>query len=305
VYCNHTSKRIILLFLAAVSLFVALLGCNPTAPPAPDYTMATVAALATTNARLITQVAELATADACQSTQIASQETLNSYLATRVAAFPSATQPLFTPVPTPPANLPTHTPTPTIEPFPSPAGLRLAFVQNLGTLIVREADGQQRELLVTDEISSLAWFPDGRYIVYSDRDLSQQVISRQDELWIVNVKTGERHQIGAGYGPRVSPDGSHVAVLSGTLWGDACYVGYDVAILELDDNMQPVAIYHQADFAGVPEEGELESIYPADVFWQSNTQLVVVLRWACSGTQSTYSLNLTTLQADEINGLQD
>jgi hypothetical protein len=305
-YGNPASKRTLLLFLAIISLVVMLLGCNLTTTPTPDHTQATIAALATVNAHLATQVARLATSDAHQATRIASQAALNSYLATRVGALGLGTRPVLTPVPTPPADLPPYTPTPpTVKSFPSPDGSRVAWVQDLGTLMIQEADGQQWELLASDEISSLAWFPDGRTIVYSDRDLSQPVTGRQDQLWIVNVETGQRHQIGTGYDPRVAPDGKHIAVLSGTLWGDACYVGYDAAILELDDRLQPVALYQQADFAGVPEEDESESIYPVDLFWQSSTQLVVTLTWACSGTESTYLLDLTTLEATRTDDGQD
>ena len=182
----------------------------------------------------------------------------------------------------------------------------MALIRDRGTLIIQDKGGQQRELVTSDEISSLAWFPDGRYIVYSERDPAQPVVKRQDTLWIVNVETEEGHQVGTGYDPRVSPDGRHVAVLSGILWGDACHVGYDVAILELDAAMQVVARHDQDDFAGVPEEDTSESIYPVEFSWQSDTQLVVVLAWACSDVgRSTYVLDLATLEAKRIGGEQD
>jgi dipeptidyl aminopeptidase/acylaminoacyl peptidase len=255
---DHPSKHTLLLFLIAVSLLVALLSCNPTATsthaPTPDYVVSTVTALET----------ELAH----QAAQVAALHEAVSYLSTRVGALPASTPtttpPTRTPVPSYPPT-PTSTPMP-VQSFPSPDGSRLAFIQDRGILVVEEADGQQRELLVTDEVSSLAWFPDGRYIVYSDHDLSQDVIARKDQLWIVNVETGESQQIGAGYAPHVSPDGRHIAVLSGVLWGGACLVGYDVAILELDDNMHLAASYRQDDFAGLPgeedEKEEMASFHP-------------------------------------------
>ncbi len=298
---NHTSNYIKFLFLVVVLLIVVLLGCNPTATRAPtstsDYIVPTVVALETELAHQATQVTTLS------------------------APTPTTTRPTFTPVSTPLANLSTHTPTSTmIESFLSPDGSRLAFVQNLGTLIIQEEGSQQRELLVTDEISSLAWFPDGRHIVYSDRDISQQVMARQDRLWIVNVETGEKHQIDIGYVPRpgnvpcISPGGDYIAVLSGTFWGDACVVGYGLAVLELDDTLQPVAIYRQTNFEGLPEEDELESFYPVStkdltdpVRWLNDTQLMVGFKWGCvqRGTEGVYLLDITTLQASKIGDLKD
>jgi len=327
---NRVSKRITFLFPATVALGVALLGCRlaATPTPPPDDTAVTVDAPATNSARLGTQVGALATANARlsmpmaglattdaglstqvaglgtmiarQATQVASQATLISYLATRGPASPAAGRPTFTPAPT---NVSTRTPTPPpVSSFPAPDGSQVALIRDRGTLIVQDESGQQRELVVSDEISSLAWFPDGRHIIYSEQDPAQPVVNRQDALWIVNIETAERDQVGTGYDPHVSPDGRHVAVLSGVLWGDACHVGYDVAILELDAAMQVVTRHDQDDFTGVPEEGTSESIYPVAFSWQSDTQLAVMLAWACSDVErSTYVLDLATLEAEKVD----
>jgi hypothetical protein len=206
-----------------------------------------------------------------------------------------------------------------IESFPSPDGSRLALVQGRGTLIVQEADGEQRELLVTGEISGLDWFPDGTHLVYSDFDLAQEIIARRGRLWIVDVETGESRQISTGYGPRVSPDGRRIAMLYGILWGDASFVGYDIAILELDEGMHVVVVAHQDDFAGLPgkeaEEERDASFYPvstgdipASGVWQSNTELVIGLRWTCTGPDDpesgVYLLDLETLRAERIGDLE-
>jgi hypothetical protein len=107
-------------------------------------------------------------------------------------------------------------------------------------------------------------------------------------------------------------------VLAGVLWGDACFVGYDVAILELDEDMRPVATVHQDDFAGLPdreaEEERSESFYPASTedmpasgIWQTDTELMVGLRWTCSGrddaANGVYLLDLETLEAARIGDL--
>ena len=143
------------------------------------------------------------------------------YIAPTVVALsdptPTTIRPTSTPFSTLLPDLPTHTPTPTtIESFLSPDGSRLAFVQNLGSLIIQEAGGQQRELVVTNEISSLAWFPDGKHITYSDRGTSQPPMVRQYRLWIVNVETGAKHQIDIKHVPRpgavpcISPGGDYL-----------------------------------------------------------------------------------------------
>jgi hypothetical protein len=116
---NGAPKRIILLFLTVISLIATSLACGQTVTPipalTPDNAATTVAALATMdahlmtqvaaqeseNAVLVTQVAGLATVSAYQATQIAARDETISYLATRVGALP----------------LPTRGPIPTMTPY--------------------------------------------------------------------------------------------------------------------------------------------------------------------------------------------
>jgi dipeptidyl aminopeptidase/acylaminoacyl peptidase len=197
---------------------------------------------------------------------------------------------------------------------------RRVIIQDDGTLIIHEADGQQRELLATNEISGLDWFPDRKHIVYSSPVPSQQPMSKAYMLRIVNIETGEDLQIGDGNKPRVSPDGKYIAVLSGSFWGDACFVFYNIAILELDDKMKLVATYHQDEFAGLPvwenEEEKGMSFYPTSTddiekpgVWKTDTQLLVGLKWGCPSANDiesgVYLLDLITFQATKISNLED
>ncbi len=295
------------MLLGGVLSIVALLGCNLIAPRAYDADIAsTVAVLETELARQATQVTTLS-------------EGL-SYLSTRVGALPASTPTSGFPTRTPPPSrlpAPTNTLTP-VSSFPSPDGLRRAVIQDRGIVIIQGAEEQRGDLLVAGAVSSLAWFPDGKHIAYSEHDTLQDIVARRDTLWIVNVETEVSWQIGTGHTPHISPDGRHIAVLDGVLWGDACFVGYDIAVFELDDTLQVAATYHQDEFAGLPgaedEETEGASFYPVSTegikapgVWQTDTQLLVGLSWACSALDDQdngiYLLDLTTLQAHKTADL--
>ena len=120
---NGAPKRIILLFLTGLSLTIVSLACGRTATPVPtltpDNAATTIAALATMDARwmtqiaaqelegaaLATQVADLATTSAYQATRIAAQGEIISYFATRMGALP---QPTRGPIPTMTPYQPVH-----------------------------------------------------------------------------------------------------------------------------------------------------------------------------------------------------
>ncbi len=227
---------------------------------------------------------------------------------------PAAPAPTPTSVDTPTAARPTFTPAPTatsepVASYPAPEGSRVAIVRARGTLIVEDGAGQQRELLVTDAIADLTWVPDGSHIVYVDRDLSQEVnFLKKEELWIVDVETGERNKIGTGFAPQISPGGRYVAFFAGVPWGDACAVGYDLAILELDGGMSVVTTYAQDDFAALAvDDAKMASFYPVSIEWRSETELVAGMRWGCVAPDEPgvpesglYLLEVETLQAEKI-----
>ncbi len=211
-----------------------------------------------------------------------------------------------------------------LDPVSSPDGRRIALVHDPRVLVIQEADGTQRDLLTADEISSMAWLPDEVHLVYSNRLRAHQLVGAgtifvQDELWIVDVVTGEQHQIGAAdenlHTPSVSPDGQYLVVLSGTGWYDACLVDLSLAVVKLDSNRQRIALYRLDDFAGLPrnESGDLAAYpvtaadIPAPGVWLNSTQFTVGLQFACTldNPAGIYTLDLTTQTARKTGNLEE
>jgi len=206
----------------------------------------------------------------------------------------------------------------------APIGSRTAVVDDPRELIILESDGTRRTLLTANEISSLAWLPDGIHLVYSNRDRSKQMLSAgtigmHDELWIVDVVSGEHHLIGTAeenlHTPSVSPDGQYVAVLSGTGWFDACLVDLGLAVLKLDGAGQRIALYRLSDFAGLPrnESGDLAAYpvasanTPVPGVWLNSTQLTVGLQFTCrpDNPAGIYTFDLGTQTARKTGNLEE
>jgi hypothetical protein len=210
-----------------------------------------------------------------------------------------------------------------LDPASSLGGRRTALVNDPRVLVIQDADGTQRELLTADEISSMAWLPDGLHLVYSNRLRVHQLLEAgtifvQDELWIINVLTGEKHPLGTAdenlHTPSVSPDGRYVAVLSGTGWYDACLVDQSLAIVKLDSVGQRIGLYRLDDFAGLSRnEADDLAAYPvttanipAPGVWRNSTQLMVGLQFACTqgNPAGIYTLDLTTHTARKTGDLK-
>lgn len=202
------------------------------------------------------------------------------------------------------------------EPQPEPDGQRLAYVVAAGTLVIQEADGSVRELLQATEIAELAWFPDGRHIIYVDLDRSRQQftiirVGVEQKSWLVDVATGQQTLLSAdGREPLISPDSRYVAFVRGSGYGDACGVDYDLQILALDANRLPQASYYVKDFTGIPSMEDFEN-YPFDWVWHSETELDVQIHPVCALPEDLeearrpgiYRLNLETLQAVRLGDL--
>jgi sugar lactone lactonase YvrE len=211
-----------------------------------------------------------------------------------------------------------------LDPAPSPDGRHIALVRDPRVLTVQDADGTQRELLTADEISSLAWLPDGRHLIYSNRLRAHQLLDAgsigvQDELWIVDMVTGDKHPLGTAaenlHTPSVSPDGRYIAVLSGTGWFDACLVDLSLAIVELDNHWQRTAIYRLADFAGLPRsDADDLGAYPVAVtgaalpgVWLNSSQFEVNVQFTCrpDNPAGVYTLDLRTQTARKTATLEE
>jgi hypothetical protein len=202
------------------------------------------------------------------------------------------------------------------EPQPGPDGQRLAYVVAAGTLVIQEADGSVRELLQATEIADLAWFPDGRHIIYVDLDRSWQpfpgaLVGVLQRPWLVDVATGQQTLLSAsGREPLISPDSRYVAFVLGSGYGDACGVDYDLKILALDANRLSQASYYVEDFTGIPSMEDFEH-YPAGWVWHSEMELDVEIHPTCAFPEDLeearrpgiYRLNLETFQAMRLGDL--
>ena len=105
---------------------------------------------------------------------------------------------------------------PSAPPAPdlSPDGRQVAFVARDPTtgpavlMLMRADGGEPRELFKSAEpnaIRSIAWTPDGRYLLFAKRD----------ELWRIPVEGGEPQELGIAmenlHEIRVHPDGRRIA----------------------------------------------------------------------------------------------
>lgn len=205
-----------------------------------------------------------------------------------------------------------------VGPITSPDGRLEANIEPPGTLIVEE-DGTPREVISTDEISSLAWFPDSQHIVYTYVDRSKQDNSApflmRWELWVVDVTTGMANQLSVPderlHDPAVSPDGRYVAALAGSGYGDACGVDLTLVFIELGDSFQRIASFRLDAFADLttPSGSDRYPLEQDDLpvpgIWESATQLKVGLSWTCVPENETdpsgiYRLDVPTLQSERI-----
>ena len=137
---------------------------------------------------------------------------------------------------------------------------RIAKVLDGKKLVVDEWDGSRRELATGLEIVDLQWFWDGAHLLYVDRDTSQRIgnstLGIKHALFLVNADTGQVTQLGSFaedfHDPQPSQSLRHIALLSGTNYGDACGVDRRLFFMELDDSWQRTAVYEMGDFAGAP-----------------------------------------------------
>jgi Tol biopolymer transport system component len=207
-----------------------------------------------------------------------------------------------------------------ISPHISPDYSQLAIVEPPGTLIIQDVDSQEeRTLLTVDEISSLAWYPNGQFILFSLRDRSGKGALTEpfgfvDELWIVNLETGESYPLQDQFGqdtgtglhhPYISPDGGYVAAVEGNGWTDACHVASKLWVKEIGfsgDRLYETFSYYQLDFniTPAPENGEM--YIKRIIGWDSPTLLKIESGWTCTpdNPDGIYLLDLSNLTAEKI-----
>lgn len=197
-----------------------------------------------------------------------------------------------------------------------------AIVEPPGTLIIQDLFTlEERTILTMDEISSLAWFPNDLFILFSVRDRSDKAALAEplgyvDDLWVVNLETGDAYPFqdqsgqvtGMGlHHPYVSPDGVYVAVVEGTGWSDACHVASKLFVKEIGfsgDHLHETFSYYQHGFtiAASPKNGEM--YVKRIIGWDSPTRLKVEFGWTCTSenVDGIYLLDMSRMTAEKIGG---
>ena len=198
-----------------------------------------------------------------------------------------------------------------LEELSSPDGSWSAFVRNPNKLMVTDPDRNARQLFWGKEIFNLAWLPDSRHLLFVNRDRSRQggaaLMGVLDDLWIVNVATGESTTLSRGNSPLldqfvISPDGHYFASAEGSGFGDACLIDSKIVIFELSDDFQQVTRHVQDDFSGIPSGPDM-SVYPINVGgWLSNTQFRVPLDFTCTtdtNLKGLYTFDMSNLSVEK------
>ncbi len=206
-----------------------------------------------------------------------------------------------------------------VEPVLSPDELTTAFVDATGRLVMQAADGAQRTILNDPGITSLAWHPDSVHIFYSSYSSSLPPPTPHgfwNELWVVNIQTGEQWRLAGAeedlHDPVVSPTGQYLALIGGSGFADACFVDKRLIILRLNNELKRNDMIEVSAFAGIVTEFEetntLTFVYPVgDPIWRSNSALEVELNWTCTTDTpgGVYRLEIESLEATRKEGLHE
>lgn len=190
----------------------------------------------------------------------------------------------------------------------SPNGQWVADADDPKILLVRDAGRDVRQVFSGNEITNLAWLPDSQRIIFVDRDRSQQQtptdLGIQDDLWIVEILSGESHllyQNTVAFGSfSFSPDGHYIASIEGSGFGDACFVDSRLIFFELASDFRTVRTIKQEQFSGISATHDTV-VYPVEEgTWQNETKYLVALNGTCNFDQNLigmYVFNLSEMQA--------
>jgi len=180
-------------------------------------------------------------------------------------------------------------------------------------ILIRDQNGNARDLYNGLEIAYLAWFADSTHLLIVDRDRSEQQpgasLGIHDDLWIADVVTRNMYLLYesdtafSGYaGPIASPDGKYIASLEGSGFGDACFVDSRLIFFEVASDYKSAKAIKQEKFTGLPSAAD-SVVYPVeDGLWQNNTQYLVTLDGTCAVDKSkmgSYVFNVSNLTASK------
>jgi hypothetical protein len=210
----------------------------------------------------------------------------------------------------------TNTVSPKIEPN---TGFTAA-VQDSRRLVLRRVDGTTASWISSGDIVSFDWFPSGQAVVYSEQVVVDPnlpgTLGLRHNLWIQDVLSGEKWLL-ANTGedlhtPVVSPDGRRLALLSGTLYGDACGFDAGLHVMELTEGFVRDTLINLDDFTNLPVV-EFATPHPAFInkkgeytstpgLWQDVDTLEAGITWICGETDAhgIYYLHVTDLTAEKV-----
>lgn len=219
-----------------------------------------------------------------------------------------------------------HTiPANTVGPIVEPDSGFTAAVQDHKTLVLRRVDGTTAAWESFGDIVDLAWLPSGQGIVYSEQIVVNAelpgTLGLRHNLWLQNVLTGQKYQLGSTdenlHSPVVSPDGRSLALYSGTLYGDACFVDANLHIMALSAEGQRTDLINLDAFSGIPAvEGSIPQpnlfgpgdgpFEPTPGEWVDNQTLATRLVWYCttSDAAGVYELDINSRTAVQASDLE-
>jgi hypothetical protein len=177
-------------------------------------------------------------------------------------------------------------------------------------IVLQSRNGSPMEIFMAREVPYVIWFDDSHHFLFVDRDRSGQqpgtTIGIKDELWIVDVPSGDRRLIYISEtsfqghaAPLPSPNGRYIVGLEGSGYADACMIDSHLIFFELNSDYIINNVVKQAEFSGLPSAND-GTIYPVeDGTWQDGIYLVN-LDGTCNADRSKlgpYTFNMADLSA--------
>jgi hypothetical protein len=212
-------------------------------------------------------------------------------------------------------TIPVNTVAPQVEPG---TGLTAA-VQDHTRLVLRRLDDTTTSWSSSGDIVAFTWFPGGQALVYSEQVVVDPslpgTLGLRRNLWLLHIISGEKWLLAGTdedlHTPVVSPDGRHLALLSGTLYADACGFDGDLYVMELTTGFTRQAMISLTDFnLPIVEFSRPQPVFtnsqgeydPNPGIWQDANTLEVGLMWLCSDAQApgVYQLQVNGRTATKV-----